>query len=41
MVLHNNVMKNNSKDMFSVDMICYLSNYFVNSVFDVVINYSK
>ena len=34
-------MKNDSEDMFSIDMICYLSNYFVNSVFDIIINYSK
>ena len=41
MELCNHVMKNESKGMFSVDILPLLSSFFVNVVFDVVIKYSR
>ena len=37
MELYNNVMKNGSKEMLSIDVLCLLSNCFVDAVFNIII----
>ena len=37
---YNNVMKNDSKEMLSIDILCILSNSFVNAVFNII-KYNK
>ena len=34
MELYNNAMKNNSKEILSIDILCLLSNSFVSAVFN-------
>ena len=37
MELYNNAMKNNSKEILSIDILCLLSNSFVSAVFNISI----
>ena len=29
-------MKNDSKEMLSIDILCFLTNYFVNAAFNII-----
>ena len=41
MELYNNVMKNDSKEMLSIDIIFLLSDSFVNSAFNIITKYNQ